>query len=186
MTAISTRRPAGTRRRLWLGAGLAAGAVALPLGWYLAAPLFVDQVVDEAQPAGAALDRPEGTSPGAAGRALQAARRGSFTDVDAIHRGQGTATLIRQGDGQYVLRFEEFRVTNGPDLYVYLSDHPQPRSSEQLHEGASLELGRLKGNVGSQNYPLPATTRPDTFRSAVIYCRRFGVIFSTAELRPVA
>lgn len=71
---------------------------------------------------------------------------------------------------------------NGPDLYVYLSGHPMPRSSAQLHEQGAFEVARLKGNVGDQNYALPADLDLSTYRSVVIYCKRFGVVFSTAEL----
>ena len=75
-------------------------------------------------------------------------------------------------------------MTNGPDLYVYLSGHPAPRSSAQLHEIADLEVATLKGNVGDQAYELPASFDPARFKSAVVYCKRFTTVFSTAELRP--
>ena len=57
-----------------------------------------------------------------------------------------------------------------------------PRSSAQLHEQGAFEVARLKGNVGDQNYALPADLDLSTYRSVVIYCKRFGVVFSTAEL----
>ncbi len=107
---------------------------------------------------------------------------GSFQGADAVHRGEGKALLVRLPDGQRFLRFEQFRVTNGPDLYVYLSGHPAPRNRAQLHEGAAHEVAVLKGNVGNQNYALPADLDLSKFKSAVIYCKRFSVIFATAEL----
>lgn len=107
---------------------------------------------------------------------------GTFQGIDAGHRGEGKALLVRLPDGQRFLRFEQFRVTNGPDLYVYMSGHPAPRNSAQMHEGAAHEVAVLKGNVGSQNYALPADLDLSKFKSAVIYCKRFSVIFATAEL----
>ncbi len=107
---------------------------------------------------------------------------GQWTGADNFHTGSGKALLIRLPDGQRFLRFEEFKVTNGPDLYVYLSGHPAPRNTAQLHEGAAFEVGVLKGNVGNQNYALPADLDLSRFKSAVIYCKRFSVIFATAEL----
>jgi len=106
---------------------------------------------------------------------------GTFQGADSVHRGEGKALLVRLADGQRFLRFEQFRVTNGPDLYVYLSGHPAPRSSAQLHEAGAREVAVLKGNVGSQNYALPADLDLAKFKSAVIYCKRFTVIFATAE-----
>ena len=107
---------------------------------------------------------------------------GQFGEVDRIHKGAGTAIVWQLPDGARLLRFEDFRVTNGPDLYVYLSGHPAPRDSRQLHEGGAFEVALLKGNVGSQNYELPADLDLSGFSSVVIYCKRFSTVFSTAEL----
>lgn len=107
---------------------------------------------------------------------------GQWVGADAFHTGSGKALLIRLPDGQRFLRFEEFKVTNGPDLYVYLSGHPAPRTRAQLHEGAAVEVGVLKGNVGNQNYALPADLDLSKFKSVAIYCKRFSVLFASAEL----
>ena len=100
----------------------------LPLAWYLASPLFLTQVVSESAPATPAQSRL------AAGR---------FGVVDGIHKGEGAATLVRLPDGQAVLRLEDdFRVTNGPDLYVYLSGSVAPRTTDELHAGGALVTDR--------------------------------------------
>ena len=104
--------------------------------------------------------------------------------VDVIHQGQGTVRVLNLSDGTRILRLDEdFRVTNGPDLYVYLSADPEPHDSAELHNPRAFELGRLKGNVRDQNYTLPAGLNLSDFQSAVIYCRRFGVVFSSARLK---
>ena len=54
--------------------------------------------------------------------------------------------------GLLVLRFEDFSATNGPDLHVLLAENPAPTSSSEL--GNYLDLGSLKGNIGSQNYEI--------------------------------
>ena len=46
-----------------------------------------------------------------------------------------------------------------------------------------MSLGRLKGNIGAQNYEIPAGTDLAAYRSVVIYCQRFHVVFATATLR---
>ncbi len=81
---------------------------------------------------------------------------GQFGEIDGLHKGEGKALVVVLPDGQRFLRFEDFKVTNGPDLYVYLSGHTAPRDKAQLHQGAAFEVGRLKGNIGNQNYTLPA------------------------------
>ncbi len=156
------------RRTALVVAAAAIVVLALPLAWYLASPLFLTQAVSESAPAAPAQSRL------AAGR---------FGVVDGIHKGEGAATLVRLPDGQAVLRLEDdFRVTNGPDLYVYLSGSAAPRTSAELHETGAFEVAQLKGNMGSQNYALPANLDLTRFRSVVIYCRRFTTVFSTAEL----
>jgi hypothetical protein len=156
------------KRSVLLIAALAIAVVALPLIWYLASPLFLTRSVSEPLPVGAMQMR------------LAA---GQFSIVDGVHKGEGTVSLLRMPDGRRVLRLEDdFRVTNGPDLYVYLSSAAAPRSSDELHSVGALEVAQLKGNVGGQNYELPADLDLSTFRSVVIYCRRFTTVFSTAEL----
>ncbi len=107
---------------------------------------------------------------------------GQFGGIDGLHKGEGKARVFRLPDGKLVLRLEEFKVTNGPDLYVFLSAHQAPRNSAQVHEGGAFEVARLKGNIGNQNYALPPNVDLSKFKSVVIYCKQFSVVFSTAEL----
>ncbi len=105
---------------------------------------------------------------------------GSFIDIDPIHGAVGSATIYALPDGRRILRFEDFRSKNGPDLHVYLSTEAPKSTFAGLGDDA-LYLGALKGNVGSQNYDIPAEADISQYRSAVIYCRPFRVVFSTAE-----
>ena len=76
---------------------------------------------------------------------------------------------------QTFLRFEEnFSTDNGPDLNVYL------RAEDG--SGDFIDLGDLKGNIGSQNYEIPAGTDLDRFTEIDIWCVRFGVSFTTTQL----
>jgi hypothetical protein len=106
---------------------------------------------------------------------------GMFQDADNFHQGSGTATIFQLPDGSNVLRLEDFEVTNGPDLHVLLVEHPDPTSSEQVMDGY-LDLGSLKGNIGNQNYDIPAGTDLSKYNTVVIYCVPFHVVFSTASL----
>jgi len=107
---------------------------------------------------------------------------GSFTRVDSLHAAEGTAAIYQLPDGSRVLRLENFSAQNGPDLYVSLSGHPMPRSNAETHDSGYVELERLKANQGNQNYALPAGLDLAAFKSVVIYCKAFSVVFSTAEL----
>ena len=109
-------------------------------------------------------------------------RTGDFKDADAFHRGSGRATIYSGPGGSYVLRLEDLDVTNGPALHVYLSPHNDPARSGEVKLPGYLDLGRLKGNRGNQNYEIPAGTDISTFNSVVIYCKPFSVVFSVAPL----
>jgi hypothetical protein len=106
--------------------------------------------------------------------------QGQFKDADSFHKGSGKATIYQLPDGSHVLRLEEFSVTNGPDLHVLLAGNPAPTGRDDL--GEYLDLGSLKGNMGNQNYEIPADADLSQFESVVIYCIPFHVVFSTATL----
>ncbi len=108
---------------------------------------------------------------------------GEFRDQDSFHKGSGQAIIYRGTDGSHLLRLENLDVTNGPDLRVLVSPHPDPRSRDDLNARGYVELDRLKGNRGNQNYFIPDNVDVSTVNSVIIYCRPFHVIFSVAPLR---
>lgn len=109
--------------------------------------------------------------------------QGDFVRIDNLHWAQGRALIHSLAQGGHLLRLENFRAANGPDLRVMLSASPAPRDPVTLNEGGlALDLGRLKGNAGNQNYAVPAGIDPALYNSVVIFCRRFNVVFSTATL----
>ena len=114
--------------------------------------------------------------------AAVALRSGNFKDADSFHRGKGRATIYQGEDGSYLLRLEELDVTNGPDLHVILSPHADPDNSREVKTEGYVDLGKLKGNRGNQNYPIPPGVDIGIFNSVVIYCKPFSVVFSVASL----
>jgi hypothetical protein len=112
------------------------------------------------------------------------AASGTFTQIDVLHGAQGTATIYQMPDSSKILRFENFRVINGPDLRVVISANAAPRTREEVElNDLDLELGALKGNIGNQNYEIPAQVDLSLYQSVVIYCRAYNVVFSTAQLK---
>ncbi len=111
------------------------------------------------------------------------AATGDFTQIDVLHNAQGTATIYQMPDNSKILRFENFRVTNGPDLRVVLSASANPLTLEEVElNDLDIELGSLKGNVGNQNYEIPADVDLSLYQSVVIFCRAFNIVFSTAPI----
>ena len=100
---------------------------------------------------------------------------GNFVGAgDGFHNTEGVAKIIQLADGTDILRLENIKATNGPDLYVYLSTD---KTNADI-----VNLGRLKGNIGNQNYLIPAGTDITKYNTALIWCRAFSVIFGSAQL----
>jgi hypothetical protein len=99
-------------------------------------------------------------------------RFGNFTSQQNGTEAQGLAKLLSVNDNQF-LRFENFNVTNGPDLHVYFTN------GQDINSG--MDLGMLKGNMGAQNYFLGGIA--DKYDTIVIASKPFGTIFATSSLR---
>ncbi|MEM7341298.1 MAG: DM13 domain-containing protein [Actinomycetota bacterium] len=174
------------------------------VNWWLISPYFIDEVVDEeftssisaqaststttaqaeaadeeATPTTAAstdTSAAETTTTEPAGPVLLGA--GQFVGL-AGHEGTGDAGIFLEPDGTYVLRFENFDIENGPDLDVYLV----PGADQVSLPDGSIALGDLKGNIGDQNYELPAGTdlAPGPY-TALVWCEAFSVEFVGATV----
>jgi hypothetical protein len=135
--------------------------------WYLASPLWIDREVSESLPAELVVTE---------------VASGTFRDADSVHQGEGRAAVLRTGSGAGLVRLTEFRVTNGPDLEVWLVAEPDPKTSDDVKSSEWISLGQLKGNVGDQTYPVPDGVDLSAYGSVVIWCEQFGVLFSPATL----
>jgi hypothetical protein len=111
---------------------------------------------------------------------FQLLANGMFQSV--AHEGSGDVHIFTTGgaDSETIVRFENFDVLNGPDLRVLVSKNTDIRSSDDL--GDYIELGELKGNKGNQNYVVPDDVDINEYRSVVIYCKPFHVVFNSANL----
>lgn len=206
MTESSDTTPARTptrRRRWWrrpavilalAAVGIVGAAVVLVV--FQPWKLFVDDVVDEALPGAVSTalasvapssepgssSEPAAPSPTAVAEPVEIAD-GTF--VTHEHATSGSVRLLTLADGTQVLRIQDLDTSNGPDLRVWLSDQPVLEGRDGwfvFDDGAYLELGRLKGNRGSQNYAIPPGTDLAALTSVSIWCARFNVSFGAAAL----
>lgn len=120
-------------------------------------------------------EEPEATGP-------VAVATGAFMDADSFHKGSGEVTVYRLEDGSHVLRLEDIEVTNGPDLHVIVAPAHGISNRDALQAAGYIDLGSLKGNIGSQNYDFPADYQIPEEVTVVIYCVPFHVVFATAAL----
>ncbi|MCP5025715.1 MAG: DM13 domain-containing protein [Actinomycetia bacterium] len=167
-------------------------ALWLAFGIFGIQTLFVDDEVDEAAPVFTSESEPaaevampaevdfEAPMPVPAPEVVTVAE-GRF--VDRSHPTSGRAVVLNDGTEQRFLRFEDFETDNGPDLNVYLTrSGADADASEFGAAGDFVDLGDLKGNVGPQNYEIPADVDLEEFDTVVIWCVRFGVAFGAVDL----
>ena len=104
---------------------------------------------------------------------------------NADKTGSGTVTLYQLADGKRVLRLTNFAVNNGPDLHVRLIAAKDAKDTASVAKADHVELGKLKGNKGSQNYDVPEKVDLDKYKVVSIWCNRFSVNFAAAPLKAV-
>lgn len=151
----------------------------LAAAYWLGAPLFLDKEVDESiEEIMKSLPPLVGESGETPEIQAQVVARGSFRDADSFHEARGTVSLIKTRN-KYFVRFEsDFETTNGPDLFVHFG-------KDGAYVGEA-RLGVLKGNIGGQNYEVPANLNPGDYNEVWIWCRAFSVPFGSAQLEPAS
>ncbi|MGE3284981.1 MAG: DM13 domain-containing protein [Pseudonocardia sp.] len=176
---LHTRRPLLKRRSTWVVLGTVVVvllAVALPI--FQPWKLFVNQTVEEGLPE---------TSAGTSAAEPVVLASGRF--ITHEHDTTGTVQVLRLPDGSRVVRLEDLRTSNGPALKVWITDAPVIEGLDGWNvfdDGRYVDLGDLKGNIGSSNYPLPDDVDISQLNSVSIWCDRFNVSFGAAELTPAS
>lgn len=162
--------PFASRRKLIAGAGVVVAVVA----WYLFRPelLFIDQAVNESFPTAT-------TMPGDAAAPQMKLAAGEFRGL--AHDTKGMAAIYDVG-GKRVLRLTGFETSNGPDVHVLLVAAKDAADDKTVKDAGYIDLGSLKGNIGDQNYDVPADVDLAQYQACTIWCNRFSVNFGTAPL----
>lgn len=165
-------------RRPLLRVGLVVAVAAVVVALLVFEPwkLVIDQRVDEAPPAPA-------VSTAAAAAAPVVLARGEL--IAHEHASSGRVVVLGLPDGSRVLRLDDLRTSNGPKLEVWLSDQPVVPGRAGWYvfdDGRHVDLGDLKGNIGSSNYAVPADVDLAQLGSVTIWCDRFSVSFAAAQL----
>ena len=160
----------GLSRRKWVW--FAIGLPILIIAWLAFRPekLLINQRVNEAAPFASRSEARQIFAGRLEGRA---------------HPTSGLATIYESlGPGaKRYLRLTDFTTSNGPDVHVVLARAEDPALDEKIVKGNLdyVELGKLKGNQGDQNYDIPAAVDLQKYNAVVIYCERFNAVFGVAR-----
>lgn len=155
--------------------------VVIAIAWYVLSPLFQNKVVNDVLPESTPQENPSQKmpqsiavgepSPNGEIRPLISA---SFPIVDTpAHPASGTVRIV-QGADETIVRYENYKTINGPDLKVYLA--------KDLEAKEYVDLGPLKGTEGNINYSVPKNVDVSEYRYVLTWCEDFSVLFNSAEI----
>jgi hypothetical protein len=99
---------------------------------------------------------------------------------DPVHWGKGKVSVYEKA----VFLESDFEVGPGPAYHVYLVPKPSIRASSDLGDAMYVDLGGLRSFKGSQRYPIPEGVNLADYPSLIIWCERFSVLISPADLAP--
>ena len=106
---------------------------------------------------------------------------GSFIHAnpsDPVHYGKGRVSVYEHT----VFLEPDFEVGPGPAFHVYLVPKGSIRSTSDLKDVMVVDLGGLRAFKGSQQYAIPAGVNLKDYPTVMIWCERFGVLISPADL----
>lgn len=107
---------------------------------------------------------------------------GSFTS--SKYKIKGSWKILKE-NGQTILRFsDDFKTKNGPDLKLFLSLNAVEDLTGKTARNQAVRLSVLRSNRGTQDYVIPADVDLSKFKSVVIQCEAFSVLWGGANLHP--
>jgi len=96
------------------------------------------------------------------------------------HDARGNAAVVRTGGGRRLLTLRDFRIDPGPQVRVWLV--PRSANGDRRIDDDYVDLGRLKGNRGNQQYRIPNRVDLRRYRSVVFWCVPFTQTLARANL----
>lgn len=158
--------------------------IIVTVAWYLLSPIWRVKIVNDVSPlAPSAISSSQDSEAMQSEDSAHSAKQDMLATARIIaeapfvrgaHDVQGKALLIEQ-NGKHILRFENFNTINGPDLYIYLS------TGLGLQANSFIDLGRIKATRGNVNYALDDSVDITKYRTVMVWCKAFGVLFSSAS-----
>ena len=134
-----------------------------------------------AAPPSASAPSSSSARPAPAAVAPVAVATGTFIHAnpsDPVHWGRGKVSAY----DRTIFLESDFEVGPGPKFHVYLVPKANVRREADVNGAMYVDLGRLRAFKGSQRYPIPEGVDVKKYESVVIWCERFGVLITPADL----
>jgi len=160
-------------RRFWRALAIFLVGAVLGTGFGVALGFFLFPFVFPPPPASETVSEADRATLVATGTFIHA------TPSDPIHWGRGKVTVYQRA----VFLEPDFEVGPGPAYHVYLVPKATIRSEADMKNVMFVDLGRLRAFRGSQRYAIPDGVDLKNYPSVIIWCERFGVLISPADLK---
>jgi hypothetical protein len=151
------------KKKLLYIIGIPIGITLLAFAYYTISPLFINIKANDINPAINSTSSTTSVQPHA--------------PVNVIgttgHPASGTVRLV-EADGKKYVRYENFKIINGPDIYVYLA--------KDLDAKEFVNIGRVRATEGNINYEIPAEVNVSDYPYVLTWCETFGVLFNSAKV----
>ncbi|MBX2866473.1 DM13 domain-containing protein [Candidatus Kaiserbacteria bacterium] len=135
--------------------GIVIIVIVLGIGYYTISPFFRNVSLDETAPESTEVQSAE------------------IIDTPT-HPASGTVRIIEGVDGETIIRYENFKTINGPNLHVYLA--------KDLDAKEFVDLGPIRGTEGNINYVVPEDIDITEYSYVMYWCVPFSVLFNYAEI----
>jgi hypothetical protein len=130
---------------------------------------------------------PEALEPFEAPQGASDIARGTWLEIELIRRAEGDITIYQLSDGSRLLRFDEnFASTRAPDVHIILTRNTALTTDPMDERGVGvdyIDIGTLKGNIGAQNYIVPASADFSRYPVMVLYSVQYRELIATLTLR---
>jgi len=158
--------------RLWRGIAIFALGGVLGTGFGVALGFFIFPYVFPPPTAAEQLADAEHSKLVASGSFIHA------NPSDPVHYGKGRVSVYEHA----VFLESDFEVGPGPAFHVHLVPKASIRSTAELKDVMVVDLGGLRAFKSSQQYAIPAGVNLKDYPTVMIWCERFGVLISPADL----
>lgn len=108
---------------------------------------------------------------------------GMIKGVGGNYIGEGNVKIVKDASGKHTLELTDFTSSAGPDLKVFLVEGSGLKDGNDVIAGKHVNLGVLQSTSGAQSYVLPEGVDPSDFGSVAIFCEKYTVLFSSADLK---
>ncbi|WP_335965213.1 DM13 domain-containing protein [Galbibacter sp. PAP.153] len=104
--------------------------------------------------------------------------------VEKVYNVKGNWSITEKNGQHYFRLGSNFNTLAGPNLKLYLSPlkMSEIKNREAIDKEGGVLIAELKSNKGSQQYKLPEDINLTDYKSIVIHCQQFAVVWGGVDI----